>query len=295
MTTTTQTTTSEPEMISYAAYQRARALATAHGHEWTQVQPAMTFPIELSACVAAHEELLQAQDDGTRQRGIAFSLSHTTGSGRLSWEIWNDGTVDLWVRTPGERLASVRALRLAVIDADRAFPASLGDKDGDVAALARLLDALRDYAGPGLLSRIERDESKGVIVLSATVSPSGVVTCTPHYETLQADGLGGPSTRHWMTLRTTLRALGLALPVPSQIAAVFAEYDTACTQRDELAREQGWDSAEVARKRDEIERIYQGYVVVSPVEQTYPRRRRGGFRAADHLNTAPATTAEVNS
>lgn len=299
MTTTTETTTSEPEMISYAAYQRARALATAHGHEWTQVQPAMTFPIELSACVAAHEELLRAQDtEGSRQAGIAFSLSHTTGSGRLSWEIWNDGTVDLFVRSPGQRLAVLRDLRHAVLDADRCFDEKRGAEtrgtlaeETDEASLAHVLAILRNHDGNGLLARMERAESKGVILLTATVSPAGQVSITPQFGAIQADGRGGPSNRHWICLRDVLRSLGLAMPVSLEIAEMLRQYDAAQRKVDERSR--GALECQNCYAEAERDAIYKGYVVVSPGKQDVPRRRRGGFRAADHLNTAP--TAEANS
>lgn len=107
MKTTTQT-------ISKLAFTRALSLARAHGHAWTchTEHPAVAAilagpePYDARALAEAFE-WAAAEDDSRRPAGVGFSLSHTTGSGRLSWDIADDqdafrpsGTVHLTVSRP---------------------------------------------------------------------------------------------------------------------------------------------------------------------------------------------------
>ncbi len=90
MKTTTQT-------ISKLAFTRALSLARAHGHAWTchTEHPAVAAilagpaPYDARALAEAFEWAAD-EDDSRRPAGLGFSLAHTTGSGRLSWDIADD-------------------------------------------------------------------------------------------------------------------------------------------------------------------------------------------------------------
>lgn len=98
-------------VITRTAFDSALALAGAHGHRWASLSnhPAVaaalaTAPrdddhLDLTALEAAFDAAEDDEDD--RQfGGLGFALSHTTGSGRLSWDVEADGVVTLAVSRP---------------------------------------------------------------------------------------------------------------------------------------------------------------------------------------------------
>lgn len=96
--------------ITRTAFDSALALAGAHGHRWASLShhPAVaavlaTAPrdddhLDLTALEAAFDA---AEDEDDRQfGGLGFALSHTTSSGRLSWDVEPDGVVTIAVYRP---------------------------------------------------------------------------------------------------------------------------------------------------------------------------------------------------
>lgn len=84
--------------ISKTAFTRALSLARAHGHMWAShvdhpaVASILAGPEPYDAAVLAEAfSWAAAEDDSRVGGGIGFSLSHTTGTGRLSWSISGDG------------------------------------------------------------------------------------------------------------------------------------------------------------------------------------------------------------
>lgn len=79
-------------------------LALAHGHEWaTLAYPVIEAQTRRGETPYLNESDLeevaavQDADTSTLGAGIRCSLSHTTGSGRLSWEIRQDNTVQICI------------------------------------------------------------------------------------------------------------------------------------------------------------------------------------------------------
>ena len=79
-------------------------LAHAHGHGWADMaQSIVAEQIRqgISPCLTTDDlsEISASQDadDSTMGPGVRFALSHTTGSGRLCWEIRQDNTVQICI------------------------------------------------------------------------------------------------------------------------------------------------------------------------------------------------------
>ena len=82
------------------AIARMHALALAHHHGWAQKFDKYLPPVTMEEALAAHKEAQDADEDHTI---VVPSLNHTTGSGRTSWQIAEDGTVTATICeiTPG--------------------------------------------------------------------------------------------------------------------------------------------------------------------------------------------------
>ncbi len=125
------------QTISKLAFTRALSLASAHGHAWAShtnhpaVAAILAGPGPYAAA-ALSEAFDWAADENTSQfGGLGFSMSHTTGSGRLSWIVSDDGT-DLTVSRP--------SLAWRVWAAQRAAAEDLAQTEPMVAqALTRML------------------------------------------------------------------------------------------------------------------------------------------------------------
>ena len=72
------------------AIARMHALALAHHHGWAQKFNKYLPPVTMEEALAAHKEAQDADED---HRIVVPSLTHTTGSGRTSWQIAEDGAV----------------------------------------------------------------------------------------------------------------------------------------------------------------------------------------------------------
>ena len=79
-------------------------LAHAHGHGWADMaQSIVADQIRqgISPCLTTDDlsEISASQDadDSTMGPGVRFALSHTTGSGRLSWNVRQDNFVEVWL------------------------------------------------------------------------------------------------------------------------------------------------------------------------------------------------------
>jgi hypothetical protein len=66
------------------------ALALAHHHGWAQKFDKYLPPVTMEEALAAHKEAQDADED---HKIVTPSLTHTTGSGRTSWQIAEDGAV----------------------------------------------------------------------------------------------------------------------------------------------------------------------------------------------------------
>ena len=82
------------------AIARMHALALAHHHGWAQKFNKYLPPVTMEEALAAHKEAQDADED---HRIVVPSLTHTTGSGRTSWRIAEDGAVTATICeiTPG--------------------------------------------------------------------------------------------------------------------------------------------------------------------------------------------------
>ena len=84
--------------ITKTAFTRALSLASAHGHMWAchTEHPAVAAiftgpgPYDAAALTEAFS-WAAAEDDSRVGGGIGFALSHTTGTGRLSWVVAGEG------------------------------------------------------------------------------------------------------------------------------------------------------------------------------------------------------------
>lgn len=79
-------------------------LAHARGHGWANMaQSIVADQIKqgISPCLTTDNlsEISASQDadDSTVGPGVRFALSHTTGSGRLSWKVRQDNVVEVWL------------------------------------------------------------------------------------------------------------------------------------------------------------------------------------------------------
>lgn len=185
------------QTISKLAFTRALSLARAHGHAWTchTEHPAVAAilagpePYDARALAEAFE-WAAAEDDSRRPAGVGFSLSHTTGSGRLSWDIADDqdafrpsGTVRLTVSRP--------SLAWRVWAAQRDAAAALVETDPMVGReLARMLPP--------------EPERGSVDVLSMHI-PAGVARIPVWREEPRYDDV---SPRHLATITNAAHALG---------------------------------------------------------------------------------------
>lgn len=123
--------------ISRSAYLRARRIAGRHGHLWASLSshPAVVAAssdalIDIALLDAAYDLAVAEADD---RLGQHFCLHHTTGTGRLSWNVSSHETV-LTVARP--------SLAWRVWDARRGLAADLAvDEPGLAEVLARELGA----------------------------------------------------------------------------------------------------------------------------------------------------------
>lgn len=133
--------------ITKTAFTRALSLASAHGHMWAghtdhpAVAAIITGPGPYDAVALTDAFAWAAAEDDSPFGGIGFSLSHTTGTGRLHWVIAANnesgegrfaGDVDLTVARP--------SLAWRVWSAQRHAAHALEDTDPRVGAeLSRML------------------------------------------------------------------------------------------------------------------------------------------------------------
>lgn len=123
--------------ISKTAFTRAISLARAHGHMWAShvdhpaVASILAGPEPYAAAALAEAFSWAAAEDDQRIGGINFSLSHTTGTGRLSWVVAANnesgegrfaGDVDLTVSRPSLAWRVWSAQRQAAQDLDATEP-----------------------------------------------------------------------------------------------------------------------------------------------------------------------------
>lgn len=138
----------------------------------------------------------------------------------------------LSVRSPGEKLSAVRALRaaadtaaLALAPAERAawngYRSSVGPEQATHAACLLILSQVE---------ALSAQLADGVEMLGATVRPAGVVEIRPstEYRPVASGGsIQGPAMRHWLCLRDALSALDAHPEWPEDVARAFAAYDEA--------------------------------------------------------------------
>jgi hypothetical protein len=91
------------ETLTDIQFHRAYALAKQHGHEWTNVIPKYS-PLRNTT------EIATVVDEANKENCISYVSSpvlkgnivmHTSGSGRVSWKIHPDGTVNITISRPG--------------------------------------------------------------------------------------------------------------------------------------------------------------------------------------------------
>jgi hypothetical protein len=206
-------------MIGRMQWQRAAALADAHGHDWAgwaqtncdevsawytetcpaaqrvrgvgeiaagmaprghdavmcscgSVRPSARLRPPPASWEAARAQWLEARAEERGILGRPPSPSHVTGTGRLSWVVGGDGTVRLDVHRP-----DIAARRIAL---ERALAAGGAWVDG----------------------------SQSIIVLTATVRPSGRVELREWRRRRDADGrLVQAEDRHWHALARAVCAV----------------------------------------------------------------------------------------
>lgn len=116
-----------------AATTTALALAGAYGHGWVE------FAVHTNDGALDLEATWAAQHEGEADRisGLRPSLSHTTSSGRLSWEIAADGAVRFTVTRPLTAISALAAgldghVVVAVATLSRAHEIKMWTTDGFV-------------------------------------------------------------------------------------------------------------------------------------------------------------------
>jgi hypothetical protein len=148
----------EGEPAPAPQYGRARLLAEAHGHQWAAAaafyarafrgrRPSWADVARVSLWQNRDNQfagVIPAPDD----RG---HVTHTTGTGRTSWDVAPDGTVEISIDRPGPVPAYGPSASITVVRArvapDGTVSASRGDADAEyfvrhVQALEAVLDAL---------------------------------------------------------------------------------------------------------------------------------------------------------
>lgn len=86
------------------AVARMHALALAHHHGWAQKFNKYLPPVTMAEALAAHATAQEeSEESGHPGLIVVPSLTHTTGSGRTSWQIAEDGAVTATICeiTPG--------------------------------------------------------------------------------------------------------------------------------------------------------------------------------------------------
>ncbi len=237
-------------MITQLQFARARALAFAHSHEWGTAPLTPTLPAPAEAVAAAIEVQL---DPDRSWPGLGFATAHTTGTGRLAWDVSESGSVDLWVRRPGSALTALRALERAAADAYHHAETVLRHASAAPDLRALLTGLCGEYLAYGSSAATDSPVGQGiaalrqgVTVLYADVASDGAVTVIETTREEVASDLDAAELRHWMVLRDALRALGLSLPADTR-----PEVTAALAAADEAGRL----CSEAAQRRDALYRL----------------------------------------
>lgn len=246
----------QTQQITAAQFHIAHRLAAAYGHEWASARVldeghrppgsdgpqsqedwistatiVSAFPAEAAQLSTQIEDAIATRDGYSRVPGLRFATTHATGSGRLRWEVTEHGHVSLSVRSPGERLSRVRALRgpvgeaaCALQDARRTSWDGYGSvsTEGQVQALLVALG--------GLLPRLADELREGVEMIGACWDGyRWTITVSAEYRAAR-EGSGsyqGPAPRHWLALREATTATQLPPPQwPEDAQRLFAAVDT---------------------------------------------------------------------
>lgn len=267
-------TESQNEMITAIQFRRAQALARAHSHEWSGVavdmpgdldpyqseRLALVLPAPFTEVRGKIENFLGDRDIP----GLDFSTTHTTGSGRLTWEVYSDGSVRIEVRRPGSKLLALRSLAKAAKEVWYG-----------VSELQPLLQELAgdltynscDHESP--LGQAIDDLTDGVTVLAiATNSDStiGDITETTRWDV--TDDNDAVELRHWVVAQEALAAIGVTLAQDQVRPEVWAALTTLANARQVITEAEKLPSGDLAPLYEASNKAYAASIV--------GERRQGG-------------------